>query len=206
MTKAEIEEVAAIAEEADVYLLSDETYSKITYGAAHYSASVNDHCQERTILLNSFSKAYSMTGWRLGYAIGPEEVISKMGLLLETIISCVPPFIQYAGITALSEGREYSHSMVANLRQRRDEIVRGLNSLPGVSCLSPSGAFYAFPNITGTGLTSEQFVDLMLDKAGVALLSGTNFGKYGEGYVRLSYATSPEIIAEAIEAMRQVLQ
>ena len=146
-----------------------------------------------------------MTGWRLGYAIGPEKVISKMGLLLQTIISCVPPFIQYAGITALTDGREYNRLMVGKLQQRRDEIVHGLNSLPGVSCLTPSGAFYVFPNITKTGLTSEQFADLMLEKAGVALLPGSNFGKYGEGYVRLSYATDQETIQEAIEKMRETI-
>lgn len=202
MTKDEIEEVAIIAEEANVYLLSDEVYCKIIYDATHYSPSIRDHCQERTILLNSFSKAYSMTGWRLGYAIGPEDVIEKMGLLLQTIISCLPPFIQYAGITALTNGQEYNRQMVDTLRQRRDEIVQGLNSLPGVSYLTPDGAFYAFPNITETGLTSKQFADLMLERAGIALLPGTNFGKHGEGYVRLSYATSQKTVAEAIERMR----
>ena len=205
MTKEDIEEVAAIAEAADVYLLSDEVYGKITYDATHYSPALRDHCQQRTILLNSFSKAYSMTGWRLGYAIGPEEVIQKMGLLLQTIISCLPPFIQYAGITALADGEGYNQSLVSKLRQCRDAMVYGLNSLPEVSCLVPSGAFYAFPSITKTGLTSEEFAAFILEKAGVALLPGTNFGTHGEGYVRLNYAIPLEIIEEAIEKMREVL-
>lgn len=205
MTKEEIEEVASIAEEADVYLLSDETYGKMTYDVLHYSPSVKDQCRERTILLNSFSKAYAMTGWRLGYAIGPEEVIEKMGLLLQTILSCLPPFIQYGGIAALTDGWRFTSLMMQQLRRRRDLIVSGLNSLPGISCLTPQAAFYAFPNITNTGLTSDQFANMMLEKAGVALLPGTNFGKYGEGYVRLSYATSEKVIEEAIEKMREVL-
>ena len=204
MTEKEIYDVANIALLNDVYLLTDETYDKVVYDARHYSPAYKDECRERTILLNSFSKAYSMTGWRLGYAVGPEDVIAKMGLLLQTIISCVPPFIQYAGIPALAD-EQYNRRMVGLLQQRRDEIVCGLNSLPGVSCLKPEGAFYAFPNIAGTGLSSDEFTNLMLDEAGVALLPGTNFGEYGEGYVRLSYATSKEVIEEAIERMRGVL-
>lgn len=204
MTEEEIDEVAGIAQEAEVYLLSDETYGKMTYGVAHHSPSVKDRCQERTILLNSFSKAYSMTGWRLGYAIGPEEVIAKMGLLLQTIISCVPPFIQYGGIAALSDS-DFTLDMMQHLRGLRDTVVLGLNSLPGVTCLAPEAAFYAFPNITRTGLASQQFADIMLERAGIALLPGTNFGNYGEGYVRLSYATSRESINEAIEKMGGVL-
>lgn len=205
LTKNDIDEIFSIAQERDVYLLSDETYSKILYEGEHYSPCVHDHCKERTILLQSFSKAYSMTGWRLGYAVGPEELISKMGLLLQTIVSCLPPFIQYAGITALKHGASYNRNMVYTLRQRRDEMVSGLNSLPRISCPQPNATFYAFPNITKTGMTSQEFADLMLERAGVALLPGTNFGKHGEGYVRLSYATSKENIRQAIERMKEVL-
>lgn len=206
MTKEEIEEAAKIAKESDVYLLSDEVYDKITYDVPHYSPSIRDRCRERTILLNSLSKTYSMTGWRLGYAIGPEDVIEKMGLLLQTTISCVPPFIQHAGIIALTEGQMYVDIMVDTLRHLRNAMVNGLNSLPGVSCLTPDGAFYAFPSIAKTGFTSQQFADLMLEEAGVALLPGTNFGKYGEGYVRLSYATHIQTIGKAIERMKKALK
>lgn len=206
MTKEEIEEVAKIAKESDVYLLSDEVYDKITYDVPHYSPSIRDRCRERTILLNSLSKTYSMTGWRLGYAIGPEDVIEKMGLLLQTTISCVPPFIQHAGIIALTEGQMYVDIMVDTLRHLRNAMVNGLNSLPGVLCLTPDGAFYAFPSIAKTGFTSQQFADLMLEEAGVALLPGTNFGKYGEGYVRLSYATHIQTIGKAIERMKKALK
>lgn len=205
MTKEEIGEVASIAEDADIYLLSDEVYGKMTYDVSHYSPSIKDRCRERTILLNSFSKAYSMTGWRLGYAIGPEEVIGKMGLLLQTTISCLPPFIQYGGITALIDGQKFTKEMMEELRRRRDITVSGLNRIRGISCLNPEGAFYVFPNITETGLSSEQFANVMLEEAGVALLPGTDFGEYGQGYVRLSYAVSRPIIEEAIEKIGKVL-
>lgn len=206
MIEDEVEAIAKVAEKKNVWLLSDETYSKMIYDGRHYSPSIRDKCKKRTIILNSFSKAYSMTGWRLGYAVGPERLIAKMNLLLQTVISCVPPFVQWAGITALTDGREHNRRMLLDLRQRRNEIVGGMNSLKGVSCLEPEGAFYTFPNITKTGLSSQEFADLMLDRAGVALLPGTNFGQYGEGYVRLSYATARGNIAEAIDKMREVLE
>lgn len=207
MTPEQIEEIATLAEEEDLYLLSDEVYRKISYdGAAPHSPSVRDQCKERTVILNSFSKSHAMTGWRLGYAIGPEPIIEKMDLLLQTVISCVPPFIQYGGISALDAASEQIVTgMVNELRNRRDVIVQGLNSLPGVSCQVPGGAFYVFPNVVKTGLTAEQFADFMLEKAGVSLLPGPNFGKYGEGHVRLSYTVSLEAIEESIERMRMAL-
>jgi len=206
MSPEDADTIYAIADRNDVYLLSDETYGKITYGAVHWSPSVNDGCKGRTILLGSFSKIYSMSGWRLGYAVGPKDVIEKMGLLLQTIISCFPPFIQYAGISALKFGQSFITEEVAKLRICRDAIVKGLNGLPGITCLLPEGAFYAFPDITGTGFTSQEFSDLILRNAGVGVCPGTNFGTHGEGYVRFSYATSLEIIEEAIEKMKEVLR
>lgn len=205
MTKQEIEQVALIAQKNNLYLLSDETYSKLIYESGHYSPALKDKCQKRTIILNSFSKSYAMTGWRLGYAVGPEEVIDKMGLLLQTIISCLPPFIQKAGITALKGSQRPVNKMLNEYKKRRDQIVQGLNSLPGVSCLKPVGAFYVFPNIKKTGLTSEQFSDFILEKAGVALLPGSNFGPAGQGYIRLCYATSLETIKQGIERMRKAI-
>lgn len=207
MTREQIEEIALLAEEENLYLLSDEVYRKIFYdGATPHSPSVKDQCKERTVILNSFSKSHAMTGWRLGYAIGPEPVIEKMNLLLQTVISCMPPFIQYGGISALDAvGEQAVASMVNELRNRRDIIVQGLNSLPGVSCQVPGGAFYVFPNVAKTGLTAEQFANFMLEKAGVALLPGPNFGKYGEGHVRLSYTVPVEAIEESIGRMRVAL-
>ena len=209
MTEDDIRKLYEIAEEYDIYLLSDEIYARMIYedaGIKHHSPSRFDHCKERTILVNGFSKSYAMTGWRLGVATGPAEVISKMGLLLETTTSCVSPFIQRAGIEALEGNQEQIVKMVQEFRNRRDVIVEGLNSLPSVTCLKPKGAFYAFPNIKKTGLTSEKFAELMLTKAGVALVPGNYFGDQGEGYVRLCYANSIENINKAIENMRVVLE
>lgn len=206
MTKEEIEEVAEIAEDHDLYLLSDETYSKLIYDGKHHSPSLRDECKERTILLNSFSKSYSMTGWRLGYAVGPQEVIEKMGLLLETIESCLPPFIQKAGIEAATGSQESVKRMKEEFMKRREIMVKGLNSIPGVSCITPGGAFYAFPNIKKTGMTSTEFADIMLEKAGVTMVPGNNFGAHGEGYVRLCYAASQETIIAGIERMREAIK
>ena len=173
--------------------------------SAHHSPGKFDQCKERTLIVNGFSKSYAMTGWRLGVMTGPSELISKMGLLLETTTSCVSPFIQKAGIEALKGSQEPILNMVEEFKKRRDAMVKGLNSLPGITCLKPNGAFYVFPNITGTGLTSEDFAEIMLDQAGIALAPGPIFGEYAEGYVRLSYANSIENINKAIERMRKVL-
>ncbi len=208
MTKDEIKGIYEIAEKYDIYLLSDEVYARMIYEDAdttHYSPSRYDHCKERTIVINGFSKSYAMTGWRLGVVTGPVELIRKMGLLLETILSCVPPFIQKAGIEALRGNQKPIYKMIDEYKKRRDVIVEGLNSLPGISCLKPKGAFYVFPNITQTGLTSEEFAELMLMQAGVALAPGTVFGEYGQGYVRLCYVNSIQNINKAIERMRVVL-
>lgn len=206
MTQDEIQEIVRIAEKYDLYLLSDEVYSRIIYGKNHYSPGVYDYCKERTVILNSFSKIYSMSGWRLGYAIGPEELISKMGLLLQTIISCLPVFIQRGGISALNFDSDLVSQRNRELAKRRDVLVGGLNSVRGINCLLPDGAFYVFANIKNTGLTSGQISDLLLEKAGVAVLAGDCFGEYGEGYVRLCYAsTSIEMIERALEKIRGVI-
>jgi len=207
MTPKEIDQVYRIAEDHGAYLLSDEIYSRMMYeNARFHSPSTNDTCKRTTIILNGFSKAFAMTGWRLGVAIGPEDIIEKMGLLLQTLSSCVPPFIQRAGIAAIKEDQSEINQMIDVYKKRRNVLVEGLNTLPGVSCLKSEGAFYAFPNIKKTGMTSEEFANFMLKKAKVALLPGTNFGKYGEGYVRLTYATSVDNIKEGLERMKTALE
>lgn len=207
MSKDEVAQVAALAKERDIYLLSDEVYSKLTYDKLHYSPSIYDHCKERTITLNSFSKIYSMSGWRLGYAIGPQPLISKMGLLLQTIISCLPPFIQRGGIAAFNSCQEVVATRNKELRLRRDILVQGLNSIPGISCLVPDGAFYAFANIKNTGLSGKQLMDLLLDVANVAVLDGELLGQYGKGYIRLCYASTPiPVIEEALERIRKTIK
>jgi len=206
MTEEEIMEIAKIAEERDVYLLSDEVYAQITYNKKHFSPSILDHCKERIIINYGLSKTYSMSGWRLGFAIGPEILIKKMGLLLQTIFSCLPPFLQAGGIAALSGNYNFLLKRTDILRKRRDALIKGLNSLPNISCAIPEGAFYAFANISKTKLNGFDFCEMMLKKAGVCLCPGECFGEFGHKYVRLSYANVEEsTIGEAIEKMRDVL-
>ncbi|UCD54965.1 MAG: aminotransferase class I/II-fold pyridoxal phosphate-dependent enzyme [Candidatus Omnitrophota bacterium] len=204
LKEEEILEFARIAEEHDIYLLSDEVYAKLTYDKAHYSPSVRDQCKARTIILNSLSKQYSMAGWRLGYAIGPEKLIEKMGLLLQTIISCLPAFTQLGGRAALLGNQEFMDARIAMLRERRDILTEGLNKLPGVSCVVPDGAFYVFANISKTGITSEEYSEKLLQETGVCVLAGNYFGKGGSGYIRLCYASSPiSLIEETLEKMKE---
>jgi len=205
MRASEIDEIYEICREHDVYLLTDEIYGKMTYDEEHHSPAPLDQCKERVIHLNGVSKAYAMTGWRLGYAVGPTDVIDKMGLTLQTIESCVPPFIQRGAIAALLGDQGVIGTMMVQFRKRRDLIVKGLNDLPGVHCLTPGGAFYAFPNVAGTGMNGEEFADYMLEEAGVATCPGSFFGPSGTDFVRFSYATSLPEIEEAIGRMREAL-
>lgn len=207
MTRSELDEIYKIAVDNNTYLLSDEIYSRMVFGKVpFYSPSGNDACRETTILLNGFSKSYAMTGWRLGIATGPSEVIEKMGLLVQTLCSCVPPFIQRAGITALEGWQHPISEMMKTYRERRDILVDGLNHIPGIRCLKGDGAFYVFPNITGTGMTSDQFAEFALTKARVALLPGNNFGEYGEGHVRLTYANNETNIREGLLRLSKALE
>ena len=208
MTRKELDAIYDIAEEYDVYLLADEIYSRMIYDSNHdfYSPSQRDKCKERTILTNGFSKAFAMTGWRLGAVIGPHEVIEKMGVMLQTTSSCVSPFIQRGGIEAIKGPQDEVQRMLNEYKSRRDLLVEGLNQLPGVSCLKPGGAFYVFPNIRGTGMDDVTFADLMLNEANVSLLPGSNFGEAGSGYVRLCYATDRENILKGIERMKKCLK
>ena len=204
LKKDEIKAIYGIAEDNDVYLLSDEVYSQMTYEQKHYSVSEYDNASERSILIDGFSKSFAMTGWRLGYAIGPEELIKKMTVFLINSVSCTNAFIQKAGITALKDFDSVK-KMVDKFRERRNVIVKGLNEVNGFRCIMPMGAFYAFPNITETGKTSKELADYLLEKSGIAVLPGTAFGPGGEGYLRFSYASSIENIKEAIEKMKDVL-
>jgi len=206
MKEEEIIEIAKIAEESDIYLLSDEVYAQITYQRKHFSPSILDHCKERTIINYGLSKTYSMSGWRLGFAVGPESLIKKMGLLLQTIFSCLPPFLQAGGVATLSGNNDFLNKRTEILKIRRDILIKGLNSLPNISCTMPEGAFYAFPNISKTKLNGFDFCELMLNKIGVCLCPGECFGEFGRDYVRFSYANIEEsTITETIEDMRKVL-
>ncbi|NPD89524.1 MAG: pyridoxal phosphate-dependent aminotransferase [Asgard group archaeon] len=203
MTQREIDRIAELAEKHEIYILSDEIYSKMLYDAEFNSPSVRDESKERTIILDGFSKSYSMTGWRLGYLVGPKPVIEKMGLLMINALSCTTSFVQKAGITALKGDQEPLFEMMRQFRIRRDAIVKGLNSIPNFSCLTPEGAFYTFPNIKKTDMTSRDVADHLLYEAGVCCLPGSSFGPSGEGYIRFSYATSVEIINEAVQKIKE---
>ena len=188
----------------DRYLYSDEIYARMVYKDSVFnSPSVYDKCQERTIISNGFSKAFAMTGWRLGAVIGPSNVVEKMKLLLETTSSCVPPFIQKAGIEAIEGEQTSQKSMYDEYEQRRNIVVDGINSIHGLSCITPGGAFYVFINIKKTGMTSESFCDYILEDAGVAILPGTSFGEFGEGFVRRCCAVKQDKIKNALERIKK---
>ncbi|MDD5716656.1 MAG: pyridoxal phosphate-dependent aminotransferase [Sulfuricurvum sp.] len=208
MTADEIKRVAEIAQKHDIYLLSDEIYGRLIFNneKSFLSPSYLDQCKERTIIINGFSKAFAMTGWRLGVAIGPAEVIEKMGLLVSTIVSCVPTFIQRAGIEAIIGDQESLLKMKDEYNERRKILVNGLNAIEGISCTEPDGAIYAFPNITGTGMSSDEFADFALEKAQIALLPGNNFGEAGEGFVRICYVNTKENIIKALENLKKALE
>lgn len=203
MTKSEMEEIAELAEYHDIYLVSDEIYSKMTYDTHHYSPTVRDEAKERTVLLDGFSKYYAMTGWRLGYMVVPHAMAERLQDFLVSAVSCTAAFTQWAGIEALTGDQSFIPEMMARFKEKRDRIVEGLNSVPGFRCQVPKGAFYVFPNIKGTGMTSQKCADHLLNKAGVASLPGTAFGPYGEGYLRFSYATTLKNIDIAIERIKR---
>lgn len=202
MTKKELADVYEIAKKYDVYLYSDEIYARMIYDEKFNSPSIYDKCKERVIISNGFSKSFAMTGWRLGAVIGPREVIKHMGLLLQTTSSCVSPFIQKAAIEAISGDQIEVKNMLSEYKARRDLLVKGINSINGLSCIKPNGAFYIFVNIKKTGMTSEDFANFLLDNADVAVLPGTNFGEFGEGYIRLCYAKNKQNIEKAIEKIK----
>jgi aspartate/methionine/tyrosine aminotransferase len=205
LNRAEIERIAQLAVEHDLIVLADEIYSEILYEGEHVSIATFPGMKERTIILDGFSKTYAMTGWRLGYGAMPVEFAETVTKLMVNSNSCTSMAVQRAGIEALTGPQDEVKKMVGAFKNRRDLIVDGLNALPGVECLTPEGAFYAFPRITGTGYSSADLADLLLNEAGVACLAGTAFGQYGEGHLRFSYANSRENIARALERMADVL-
>jgi len=198
MSREDVRAIYDVACAHDLWLLSDEVYGRMSYGPEFFSPSSIDKCLERTILVHSFSKSYAMTGWRIGAVTAPADLITKMALLLETVTSCTPPFVQKAAIEAMKNDQDEIASMIATYRRRRDLIVERLNGVRGIKCLLPDGAFYAFANIRDTELTSEAFAEVLLEKAGVAACPGNFFGQAGEGYVRFCFANSEENIEEAL--------
>jgi aspartate/methionine/tyrosine aminotransferase len=204
LTHEDLIGLGELARENDLLILSDEIYSEIYYDAAPASMLDVPDIVDRLLLVNGFSKAYAMTGWRVGYGVVPRDLVSAVNLFMNNSVSSTATFSQLAAIEAFSQDTASSvHDMVREFRKRRDIFVDGLNSMPGIRCLKPHGAFYLFPNISALGLSSKQLADRLLTEAGVALLPGTAFGKEGEGYLRLSFANSLENIETALERIGQ---
>lgn len=201
LAKSDLEAIAELAVKHNFYVLTDEVYSRILYEGVHDSLISLPGMKERTILLEGHSKTYAMTGWRLGYGIAPTELADKITQLTINSNSCTATFTQFAGIEALTGPQDFVHEMVTEFRTRRDAIVDGLNAIEGVSCIKPLGAFYVFPNVSQLPLSCQDLSDYLLEDAGVAVLPGTAFGKFGDGYLRLSYANSLENIQEALARM-----
>ncbi len=198
LTKEQIEALADLARENDLIVLSDEIYIRFLYEGTHHSIASIPGMPERTIILDGFSKTYAMTGWRAGYGVMPLELVEPISKLVTNSVSCTASFTQYAGLEAINGPQDNPNSMVEEFARRRHIIVDGLNAIEGIRCATPKGAFYAFPNIEGTGLSSRDFADRALEEAGVACLSGESFGEYGKGFVRFSFANSTENIQRAL--------
>jgi aspartate aminotransferase len=203
--EAGLRAIADAAARHGVPVLSDEIYARILYGTGHTSIAAMPGMEPLAIVLDGFSKTYAMTGWRLGYGVMPAPMAQVVAKLQTNSTSCTATFSQRAGVAALRGDQSSVERMVEEFRRRRDAMVEGLRTVPGVQCVRPSGAFYVFPNITGTGYSSRALADRLLEEAGVACLSGTAFGEFGEGHLRFSYANSMENIEEALRRMRGLL-
>lgn len=202
----DLREIAELCAAYDLIAISDEIYEKIIYEGKHISIAALPGMKERTITINGFSKAYSMTGWRLGYAAAPDELIVGMARVQEHSVSCPTSFVQKAGIAALEGPQDEVEVMVKEFRRRRDVLVDGLSEIEGVTCVKPEGAFYVFANFSAYGKDSFRLTEELLEKAGVAVIPGAAFGGLGEGYLRLSYATSMDNILEALDRIKKSLR
>jgi aspartate/methionine/tyrosine aminotransferase len=207
LTKEDLKIIAdCISNRDDVFVLADEIYSRILYEGKHESIASLPGMKEKTILLDGFSKTYAMTGWRLGYGVMRKDIAQKVAQLMTNSNSCTCSFTQMAGMEALKGSQDDAEKMVAEFKRRREVIVDGLNKIKGFSCKKPRGAFYVFPNIKGTGMDCRKLGDHLLYNAGVAVLPGTSFGKYGEGYLRLSFANSVENIKKALDRIAKAVE
>jgi len=206
LTPRDLDEIAALLRDREIFVLSDEIYSKILYDGTHETIATRGDMAERTILLDGFSKTYAMTGWRLGYGVMNTALAKHVARLATNVYSCATTFVQRAALTALSGPQDEVRAMVAEFRRRRDVIVAGLNGIPGVRCAKPEGAFYVFPNIRDLGMRSADAEHALLQDGGVAALSGTAFGSHGEGYLRFSYANSIENIREGLKRFETFAQ
>lgn len=203
LTRDDLKAIADLAAPHDIMVLADEIYSEIVYEGEHHTILSFPGMEERTILLDGFSKTFAMTGWRLGYGVFPPELVPHISRLIINSVSCTSTFSQRAAIVALNGPRGDVDNMLAAFRERRELVHEGLNRIPGLRCNLPAGAFYAFPNITGTGMNSRAYADYLLTEADVATLPGTSFGAHGEGYIRISFANSAENLREAMRRIEE---
>jgi aspartate/methionine/tyrosine aminotransferase len=206
LTEDDLKAIAELARKHDVIVLSDEVYNRCLYEGEHHSVASLPGMKERTVLIDGYSKTYAMTGWRMGWGAMPAELAPHITRLMTNSNSCTCSFSQVAGMEGLTGPQDEPAKMLEAFRRRRDVIAEGLNSLPGITCKKPRGAFYAFPNITGTGKDEKWLADYFLNEAGVACLAGTSFGQYGAGYIRFSYANSVANIEKAISRMGEALK
>jgi aspartate aminotransferase len=198
LSERDVQDIARVIADRDIMVLSDEIYSRLIFQGAHHSIISQDGFKERTVLLDGFSKTYAMTGWRMGYGVMRADLATHIARLMTNSNSCTASFTQVAGIEALRGDQSSVEHMRREFKRRRDVFVEGINRIKGFSCRTPHGAFYTFPNIKQTGWTSKKLADALLEQAGVACLSGTAFGDFGEGYLRFSVANSIENIQSAL--------
>ena len=204
LTRGDLEQIAHLAVKHDLVVLADEIYSEILYEGKHHTILEFPGMMGRTILLDGFSKTFAMTGWRLGYGIFPGELVPHISRLIINSVSCTSAFSQRAAIQALTGPRKEVDKMLDAFTSRRELVYKGINDIPGLRVNKPEGAFYVFPNITDTGLTSREYADYLLREADVAVLPGTSFGEFGEGYIRISFANSEANLSEALKRIRKV--
>ena len=205
LTQEELEEIGDLAIENDFVILSDEVYANMLFEGTHISIGTLDGMRERTILLETFSKTYAMTGWRLGFVAAPSWLSDPLSQLITNSVSCVPPFVQMAGVEALKGEQADSVKMMNEFKKRRDVFIDGLNSIDGISCKFPEGAFYAFPNVSEIPMSSEKLSDYLLDEVGVATLPGSAFGQYADDHLRMCFANSIENLEEAIHRISKAV-
>jgi len=201
--RGQLKKLADLAKENHIMVLSDEIYSQFLYEGEHHSISTFDGMSDQTIILDGFSKTYAMTGWRIGYGVMPMELVEPISRLSTNSVSCTASFTQIAVMEAMDGPQNDVTDMVAEFKTRRDLIVNGLNKIPGINCPMPKGAFYAFPSVEGTGITSSEFADKLLYEAGVACLAGESFGEYGNGCVRFSFANSMDNLKIALDRIER---
>jgi aspartate/methionine/tyrosine aminotransferase len=208
LTADDVKFVCELAQKHDLLVVSDEIYSQLVYGFHHVSPLSHPGMRERTVLMDGLSKSYAMTGWRLGYAVAPRALAQKLDQLMINTSSCAAAFTQMAAIEALSspESEHAVARMVKVFEHRRDLVVDGINSIPGMRCAKPQGAFYAFPNIEGTGFGERELADRLLTEAGVAVLPGTAFGEAGKGFVRIAYTQSEDELKLGLDRIREFVK